>query len=252
MKAPVLWLALALSATSLVAAEVTPGASVDEALATLGSPRGRLQVGARNLMYYERGEIEVQEGRVTRVDLRTPEEHAALLAREEHQRSERDVRRQELIAAGTAERDAKLADGNFRSAPLAYQVSYWQNFVRRFPEVSVLEPLTIARLKFNEQLEEKQQKEREVRRREEREEQEIAARRDRPDFYPLYTGSHYDRRYRPYYTPSFGEITYDFWDKPLPPYSTPSGNPAGEWHGPVVNFPSTNPALPDRGRRDRG
>ena len=252
MKAPVLWLALAVSTTSLVAAEVAPGVSLDEALATLGAPRGRLQVGSRNLMYYERGEIEVQAGRVTRVDLRTPEEHAALLARAEQQRGERETRRREWLAAGEAERDRKLADENFRAAPLAYQVSYWQNFARRYPDVSIAEPLTIARLKYNEQLAEKERKDREARRREELEEQQLAEHRDRGEFYPLFTSMPYYRRYRPYYSPGFGDITYDFWDKPLPPYSTPSGNPAGDLRGPVVDFPRTNPAHGDRGRRDRG
>src|SRR5689334_15458512 len=100
MKAPVLGLVLALSAASL-AAEVAPGDTLEEAVATLGSPRGRLQVAGRNLVYFERGEIEVRDGRVTRVDLLTPEEYAAQQAREEQQRSTREARRNELLVAGT-------------------------------------------------------------------------------------------------------------------------------------------------------
>jgi hypothetical protein len=229
MKAPVLFLALALSAASLVA-DVAPGDTLEQAVATLGAPRGRLQVAGRNLVYFERGEIEVRDGRVTRVDLLTPEEHAARQAREAQQRDERETRRNELLVAGTAERDSKLADENFRAAPVAYQVSYWQGFAARYPGVSVAEPLTIARLKLNEQLE---QKAREARRQEEQEAR-LAEQRDRPEFYPLYTGSYY-RRYRPYYSPGFGDISYDFWDKPLPVYTSPRGEPAGTWHAPRRN-----------------
>lgn len=237
----------------MMAAEVGPGATYAEAVAELGSPRGRLQLGDRNLVYFERGEIEMREGRVTRVDLRTPEENALLLAREEQQRSVRVDRQRELVAAGKAERDAKLADDNFRNAPVAYQVSYWQDFVRRYPGVSVAEPLTIARMKYNEQLEQKQQADRETQRREEREERELAAQRDRSEVYPLYTGSPYYRRYRPDYASSPGFVpTYTFYSSPLPPYSVPSGNPAGSFNGPVISFPATNPALPNRyDRNDR-
>ncbi len=232
MKAPLFIVVLALSAASL-AAEVTPGDTLDQAVAALGAPRGRLQVAGRNLVYFERGEIEVHDGRVTRVALATLEEHAARLAREEQQRSVREARRNELIVAGTAERDAKLADENFRGAPLAYQVAYWQNFAARYPGVSVSEPLAIVRLKRNEQLE---QQAREERRREELEERQLAQERERAEFYPFYTGSYYPR-YRPYYSPSFGNISYDFWDKPMPVYTSPRGDPPGV------------PALSDRARR---
>lgn len=232
MKTPVLCLALALSTASF-AAEVAPGDTLAEAVAALGAPRGRLQVAGRHLVYFERGEIELRDGRVTRVDLLTPEEQAARLAREEQQRSMRETRRNELIAAGTAERDAKLADENFRSAPLAYQVTYWQNFAARYPGVAISEPFTIARLKLAEQLEEKA---REARQREELAQRQFAAERERTEFYPLYTGSYY-RCSRPYYSPSFGEISYDFWDKPLPVYTSPRGDPPGV------------PAWSDRGRR---
>src|SRR5262245_16075696 len=119
MKAPLLSLAFALTAASL-AADVAPGDTLDQAVAALGSPRGRLQVAGRNLVYLGRGGSEGGDGRVPRVALVTPEEHAARQAREEQQRSVRETRRNELIVAGTAERDAKLADENFRSAPLAY------------------------------------------------------------------------------------------------------------------------------------
>ena len=243
MKAPLFCLVFALFTGSVVAAEIQPGTSLEQAVAALGSPRGRLQVGDRSLVYFERGEIEVQDGRVTRVDLKTPEEHASLRAREEQQRTVRAARREQLIAAGTAERDRKLADENFRSAPVAYQVAYWQDFASRYPDVSVVEPLTIARIKYNEVLEEKHRTEREQQRREEREEQEWAAQRDRSEVYPLYTSYGYGR-YRPYNSPSFVP-TYTFFSSPLSPYSTPSGNPAGD--RPLITTPVIDAGIYRRG-----
>lgn len=254
--------ALALAAAlPAVADEVRPGDSLADVKSALGAPRGQVDVDGRQVLYYERGEVELVNDRVTRVGLRSPEEHAALSAREERQRAAREARRAQLIAEGRALRDQKLADRDFKSAPLAYQVSFWESFAASYPGVSVLEPLTIARLKYGEQLAAKQAKEQELARVTAREERMAELDRDQR-VYPLFTSSPYYRHYRHGYDPvSFGDISYNFFPSPLPPYTTPSGSPAGVLRSPVFNPPATNPALPDRDddrperwapRRDRG
>jgi len=172
----------------------------------------------------------------------------------ERQRSEREARRAQIIAAGTALRDRKLLDATLLAAPVAYQVAFWEDFARRYPEVSCVEPLTIARLRLNEQLEEKRRHEVEASRLAEIEERLAAADRQR-EYYPVRTYSPY-YGHRHYQSAGLGPFTYTFFDKPLPPYSTPSGNPAGNLTGPLINMPSTNPALPEwnepsRPHRDR-
>jgi hypothetical protein len=261
MPAPRLALILVLAALPAVADEIRPGDSLADVKSALGPPRGQVNVDGRSVLYYERGEVELTNDSVTRIALRTPEEHAALAAREERQRAVREARRAQLVAEGIALRNQKLADPDFKSAPLAYQVSFWESFAAAYPGVSVLEPLTIARLKYGEQLAAKQAKEQELARAAAREERLAELDRDQR-VYPLYTSSPYYRRYRHGYDPvSFGDISYNFFPSPLPPYTTPSGSPAGVLRSPVYNPPATNPALPDRDddrndrwntRRDRG
>jgi len=245
MKTRILSLALLLvSVSSLRAAEVAVGATFEEVRAALGAPRGQVALASRQLLYFERGEVEMQQGRVTRVALRTPEEHAAFQQREEQFRAQREARRAEWMAAGIAERDQKLADETFRDAPLAYQVSYWQDFARRYPGVPVSEPLAISRMKYNEQLQQQRRQEEQAERLADIEER-LDAVTERSEFYPLYTTAYpgyYHRR--PYYPPSLGPIEYTFFSSPLPPYTTPSGNPAGNLSGPVVNLPAYNPSQP--------
>jgi len=227
MKAPVLWFALALSTGSILpAAEVQPGASLEEVYATLGTPTGQLHRGGRHVLYYERGEIELQNGTLTRVALRSPEEHAIRVAREEQLRGEREARRALGLAEGTALRDRKLADASFQAAPVAYQVAFWEDFARRYPEVSCSEPLTIARLRLNEQIQDKLKWDKKENRLAEIEERYAAADRS-PVYYPVRT--YYTHSYRRHHGDSagLGPITYTFFDTPLPPYTTPSGNPAG-------------------------
>ncbi len=242
MKAPLLSLALVLSTGSiLTAAEVQRGASLEEVRATLGVPRGQLHVAGRQVLYYERGEVELQNGRLTRVALRSAEEHVLLVTREERLRGEREIRRAQLRAEGAALRERKLADPAFQAAPVAYQVAFWEDFARRYPEVSCVEPLTIARLRFNEQIEARRQREEQANRLTEMEERVAAAERQQVyyavrSFSPRYERSHCQ-------TTGLGPITYTFFDSPLPPYTTPSGNPAGNLTSPFFNVPVTHATL---------
>lgn len=250
MKAPALWFALVLATgSSLTAAVVERGASREEVRAALGAPRGELKLGGRHVLYYERGEIELQQDTVTRVALRSEEEQALFSIRQERVRDERTTRRAQLMAEGTAVRNRKLADPAFLAAPVAYQVAFWEDFVRRYPEVSCVEPLTIARLRLSEQFEDKRRREEQADRLAAIEERFAAAERQ-PVIYPLFTSSRYSHRYHHHQPFGLGPITYTFFDKPLPPYSTPSGNPAGNLTSPTFNLPASIPALRGRANED--
>jgi hypothetical protein len=222
MKKTALCLALAISAAPFaVAGEVTPGASLAEVRATMGTPKGQMHMNGRQVLYYERGAVELQAGRVIQVALRSPEEHAIVVAREERMRTEREAQRARLMAEGIEVRDRKLADASFLATPLAYQVSYWENFARSYPGVSCAEPLTIARVRFNEQLEDKRRREAEAGRLAEITERRLAAAEREPVFYPIRTYSSYYGR-RQYRELGFSPITYTFYDAPLPVYTTPT------------------------------
>jgi len=257
MKKTALCLALAASAAPfLVAGEIGPGASLDEVRASLGTPKGQLHVNGRQVLYYERGAVELQAGRVTQVALRSPEEHAILVAKQERMRAERETQRARLLAEGTALRDRKLADAAFLAAPLAYQVSYWENFSRSYPGVSCIEPLAIARARLGEQMEEKRRRDEEADRLAMIQERRLAAAEREEAFYPIRIYSSWHGRHRHEHELGFNQITYHFNDTSLSPYSTPSGspyttpsgNPAGSVTGSVVNLPSANPALPSWSR----
>jgi hypothetical protein len=235
MKAAALTLVFVVTAVPFaVAGEVSPGDSWAEVKATLGTPKGQVQRDGRQILYYERGSVEMVSGQVATVSLRSPEEQAALMAREEVQRAEREAIRDRLNAEGIALRDRKLADTNFLSAPLAYQVSFWETFARSYPGVPCGEPLIIARMRYNEQLAEKSRREAEAERRAEQEERLAAAERDNT-VYPIRRFVSYRGHFHHSRDTGLGPITYHFNDTGLTPYSTPVGNPAGSLTGPVVD-----------------
>lgn len=250
---PSLLAVLALSAT---AAEVAPGDSLAAVREALGQPKGQLQRGEWQRLLYERGEVELVAGVVTRVGLRSVEAHQQLLADREAAAEQARVAREERaarrVAEGEAIKERKLADPLFQSAPVSYQVAFWEDFALRYPEVPSAEVLTIARLRLVESEAIERHRREESQRLADLEERvrqaearaaaaEAAA--ERAQRYPRYVG-YASRRGRDYDPTVFMPVEYRFGENPQPPYVTPSGNPAGRMDGAPYVTPSGNPALP--------
>ena len=140
----------------LPAAEVRIGDSLNEVRTVLAEPAGQVRIGDRQLLFYDRGEIELRAGVVARVALIPVEDFARLQARRAEQavraREEREIRQARLSAEGTELRGRKLADPYFRAAPAAYQLAFWEDFSRRYPDVACTEQLADARARRGEQL----------------------------------------------------------------------------------------------------
>lgn len=141
---------LLLFATPMLASavEVHPGDSLAEVRSTLGAPHGQAQVGGKLVLFYDTGQVQLMDDRVTRSDFLSPDELAA-------QRAE-DARLALLQAQHMAEGEAlkakKLADPTFTSAPLSYQLEFWQDFRRQYPEVSCDDEYKLALARRQEQL----------------------------------------------------------------------------------------------------
>lgn len=139
----------------LRASEIRPGDHFSTVQATLGEPRGRLQTEARELLYYDRGEVELSRGRVTRVALRSEQDQAAFETQRANEarraREENALTQARLVTEGTALKARKLSDRAFQTSPLAYQITFWENFSRQYPEVPCAEELSLARARYAEQ-----------------------------------------------------------------------------------------------------
>lgn len=213
------------------AADVTVGDSSESVRSNLGVPRGTLRVGDRDILYYDRGEVELGSGVVTRVSLRSEDEQAALEAKRAAEarrvREEREILRARLIAEGRELKARKLADLSFQSAPLDYQVAFWEDFSRRYADVPSGEQLQVARARLTEQATERQAKSEQIRRLAELEarvaeaEARSEAMADRPvrRFYYPYHPPH-----GPSYPINFAPVEYRWFESPLP-YATSPGMP---------------------------
>lgn len=184
---------------TLLAGEVTPGDSLDTVRNTLGAPRGELHLGGRDVLYYDRGEVELRSGLVTRVALRSEEAQAKIEAKRVADdlriREMLATRQAQLIIEGEALKARQLADPSFLSAPLSYQVAFWRNFSARYTGVSCVEQLNLAQAKYYEQ---EASERRAAERAQYYAELEAKAReeRERTTYYPVYdTGYNYHTRY---------------------------------------------------------
>lgn len=128
----------------LSAAEVRIGDGLNDVRAALGAPRGQLKLGERQVLHYERGEVELRGGVVTRVAFLSDAEYAALQA-QAARTAEQNAR---IDSEGEALKERKLADRSFAAAPAAYRLEFWQNFATRYPRVSVGEQLFTIRMRL--------------------------------------------------------------------------------------------------------
>ena len=152
---------------ALGAAEVRPGDTLPAVKAALGAPNGQVHRRDVQLLYYDRGEIELREGAVTRVALRTAGEQAAWQARNatiaRHAEEVRELYRSRLRTEGAALKRHKLDDPDFAAAPAAYQVAFWEDFSRRFADIPCDDQLAAARLRLAGELATRRQHEQEER-----------------------------------------------------------------------------------------
>jgi hypothetical protein len=88
------------------------------------------------VLFYDRGQVQLVDGHVVSSDFLSPEDFAAQQAQQKANEAKAAQLSAQRIAEGKALKAQKLADPNFTSAPPAYQVAFWQDFRRRYPEVS--------------------------------------------------------------------------------------------------------------------
>ncbi len=131
-----------------IPADIVPGQSMQDVVATLGPPSGLIRMGSHTWLNYERGTVKFVDDRVTEADLVSPaiaqarrEEQAALRAQAAAVEAERTQAR---IATGWTTKLARLGDPTFLTLPASVRLAYWQRFARTYPEIPVHEEMELA------------------------------------------------------------------------------------------------------------
>jgi len=129
-------------------AAVQHGDTYDMVLELLGQPEGYMVMEDTTWLNFDRGMVKLINNRVVEASLISPEEARLRKAQEQAERdriqriwAEQNARR---LAEGRALKQAKLNDPVFLASPASFQVSYWREFQRYYPEIPVNEEYSIA------------------------------------------------------------------------------------------------------------
>jgi hypothetical protein len=125
------------------AAAMQPGDTRMSVVAELGAPTGFIRAGKEETLYYDRGHIQLQNGKVVDFELISPEQLRAKQAAAEKARVEQAARMAEQRAQLKAEGETALkrlrADPDFAQASAGAQVARWREFMKKYPDVAVAE-----------------------------------------------------------------------------------------------------------------
>lgn len=148
---PVRWISLgiALVGSAAIAGAVQLGDHREAVVQEMGKPTG--EIGARSLtvLFFDRGEIHLRDGRVSAIELVSVEELAARqsalaeeLARLDAARAERAAK---LEVEGRAELEARKNDPAFVQLSASEQLAYWRKFAARYPMIPIADELAALR-----------------------------------------------------------------------------------------------------------
>ena len=126
-----------LTATAAWAADPQVGDSKDRVLDNLGNPKGRMSIKNMEVLFYDRGSIELLDGKVSMVKLVTAEQLARQQAAQAEQEKRSAEARKKLIAEGEVEKQRLLDDPAFARKSPAEQAEAWRKFAAKYPGVSV-------------------------------------------------------------------------------------------------------------------
>lgn len=114
------------------------GDGYDKVKKAYGKPIGQVYRGKLEVLIYPRGQVELRDGKVSKIKMQDKTAYTAQLIRKaERLRMERDGNDTVNDETGRAKLAEVLADPEFDAKPLAEQINYWRKFKRDFPGVNV-------------------------------------------------------------------------------------------------------------------
>ena len=136
MKKLLLLTTFLLLADTGAAEDPQPGDDRQSVIQQLGKPRGRMRMGDRETLVYDRGMVELSTGVVSKVNLVTAEEVAAREAARAEAARLAELAWRARVEEGERAREALLEDTALKTNSPAAQVAAWQQFQREHPDVA--------------------------------------------------------------------------------------------------------------------
>ena len=140
------------------AGAVVAGDPVDRVFEELGPPESYIHINGTQVLYYERGKVQVTDEVVVSAELVSAEEAVRLRREREMERLQREeelrVLRERRSREGADVLESMLADPGFMSRPPAQRLSRWRALRRDYPETPMPEDYFVAMREREQELKE--------------------------------------------------------------------------------------------------
>jgi len=137
------------SAGALLADDIEIGDTRDGVINTLGKPDGRAVLGDTEVLYFPRGQVDIKDGNVVRLDMISPAEldarRQSRLKAEQEQRGQAAEQQTQLMAQKNAQPEPAPTGPQLAQMSGEEQVAYWMNYQRKNPGANVSAQLRTAR-----------------------------------------------------------------------------------------------------------
>ncbi len=130
----ILWV---ISCGAAAGAEVVVGDGRERVIAILGQPHGNMRLADMETLYYDRGTVELEAGRVTAVKLVSATQAEARQKEEADRQNEAARARSERQQAAETEKQNILASAAFPTLTPQEQLARWESFKNQYPEASL-------------------------------------------------------------------------------------------------------------------
>ena len=113
------------------------GESKDEVIEQLGKPQGKMLMRNKEVLFYERGTVELTDGHVSTSKLLSAQGLYQEKLKKAQDQKAAEARQEQLREEGEKEKKRILSDASFTNKPPQEQLSYWEDFKKKYPGVVV-------------------------------------------------------------------------------------------------------------------
>lgn len=128
------------------AEELQPGDSIDKIKEELGRPNGVISLKNKQILFFDRGEVTLVDGKATSLDILSEDEAAKELEKKKQKREKAaqlvEERIRNRVNKGLALKEDKLTSPDFLASSNYSRLQFWRDFQRKYPEVDISSELT--------------------------------------------------------------------------------------------------------------
>ena len=144
--------------------ELQTGDSIERVKEVLGRPNGVISLKNKQVLFFDRGEVTLVDGKATLLDILSEEEALAEQEKKQQKREKAarlvEERIRIRVKQGLALKEDKLTSPEFLASSAGLRLDFWRDFRRQFPEVDISQELSTTLKERSKELEQQAENQR--------------------------------------------------------------------------------------------